>query len=347
MKRTFSILLILAMAFTLAASVSAQTITPSEEYFEAVSARGEAFGEAFDYVLLMDNFMLSNNTVAIFKDILSDSAEIPSYTVSYEDVPLGEKFYTLSGFEKYFDADIYADRYALIESLSSEFIDTECIIVFNSEKTSYYVMNSAKIESEAFDIINSDLREYILNFETMQSFYDFMGSEGETLTFDEGETTSGSYVYWFDEPRAMILKETPYAEYDEPSTYDEWVEAIESGATYQPYMPGEQNSDGLSVFTDSSSTVRFVYNYSIHSAGVYPYSNEYHMILHYSEPENEDDRNDYSKYTLESVTFYEKPDSELFDEEIIAPQTGSGAALLTFLAVASLGIACRVKKRAR
>ncbi|MCD7712963.1 MAG: hypothetical protein LUJ25_09775, partial [Firmicutes bacterium] len=158
MKRTLSILLILAMAFTLAASVSAQTITPSEEYFEAVSARGEAFGEAFDYVLLMDNFMLSNNTVAIFKDILSDSAEIPSYTVSYEDVPLGEKFYTLSGFEKYFDADIYADRYALIESLSSEFIDTECIIVFNSEKTSYYVMNSANIDSEAFDIINSDLR---------------------------------------------------------------------------------------------------------------------------------------------------------------------------------------------
>ncbi|MCD8314458.1 MAG: hypothetical protein LUD44_02300 [Firmicutes bacterium] len=337
MKRTLSILLILAMAFTLAASVSAQTITPSEEYLTYVNEELDYYSAELQTA--MNGFIMSDNPKEILSLLTAEDVAISEYGTS--TVPVGEEFYSLFGFVEYYDTENYEGRESAIKTLSADGISIECIVT-EIPNSGHYSSNSVIVEKTAFDLLNEDLSEYLENFETAAGIDEYINRSSETLTeWVDDETVDTGYVYWVTRPYIYGIY------YD-----NTFSDGIELHARY-----GINISDvtcAYGAFSNSPTTIRCVSWYNGQYVGYRfgtsnaVFCDAYYMTLSYAEPENETDRDDYSKYTLESVSFYADSVGS-FDGGVYetSPQTGSGAALLTFLAVASLGIACRVKKRAR
>ncbi|MCD8314279.1 MAG: hypothetical protein LUD44_01355 [Firmicutes bacterium] len=332
MKRFICISFVSVLLLSLILPVSAQTLEHSDDFLDYLNSRVQEQDDLAEYYcryeLLMNDFILSDTPEEILLNLIADETLLPEYTLTSKEIAYdGEtvKYSTLfgvniilSGSTK--DTDNHLDNYT-VKTLSSESIEIECILEFSlngiqNNKLLHYSRNSVVVKKEAFDLLNDELREYLSAFDNVQKFYEFDGLEVP----EEGYTTWNCKVV---------------------SNGD-----IESGAEY--WLATQEEFHLWSVYANSYKSVRFNTEYL--KTWPYWYGGSlactcYYMTLIYSEPENEADKGDYSKYELESVMFY-APDVGAFKDSTSAtsPQTGSSAALLTFLAVVSLGVICCVRK---
>ncbi|MCD7831677.1 MAG: hypothetical protein LUI01_05370 [Firmicutes bacterium] len=332
MKKYICISFVSVLLLSLILPVSAQTLEHSDDFLDYLNSRVQEQDDLVEYYcryeLLMNDFILSDTPEEILLNLIADETLLPEYTLTSKEIAYdGEtvKYSTLfgvniilSGSTK--DTDNHLDNYT-VKTLSSESIEIECILEFSlngiqNNKLLHYSCNSVVVKKEAFDLLNDELREYLSAFDNVQKFYEFDGLEVP----EEGYTTWNCKVV---------------------SDGD-----IESGAEY--WLATQEEFHLWSVYANSYKSVRFITEYL--KTWPYWYGGSlactcYYMTLIYSEPENEADKGDYSKYELESVMFY-APDVGAFKDSTSAtsPQTGSSAALPTFLAVVSLGVICCVRK---
>ncbi len=335
MKKYICISFVSVLLLSLILPVSAQTLEHSDDFLDYLNSRVQEQDDLAEYYcryeLLMNDFILSDTPEEILLNLIADETLMPEYTLTSKEIAYdGEtvKYSTLFGVNMILagsteDTDNHLDNYT-VKSLSSESIEIECILEFSlygiqNNKLLHLSRNSVVVKKEAFDLLNDELREYLSAFDNVQKFYEF-------YEFDELEVPEEGYMTWGCEVK---------------SDGD-----IESGAEY--WLTFQEEFHLWSVYANSYKSVRFSTEY----VATWPYwyggslaCTRYYMTLIYSEPENEADKGDYSKYELESVMFF-APDVGAFEDSTSAtsPQTGSSAALLTFLAVVSLGVICCVKK---
>ncbi len=306
MKKIFTTAILLLLVFSLILSVTAEEVDMSSyaEYIDFLKdSRSRVFGELYDMVNVMNSFMLYNRYDEIMTSMLSNPDEHDFLRTYGEGASIhDEEFISLFGFREYYGSDLF-DEWPERLSKSYSGIQIETLVSWGGidlPDTTYttgfnIVAHSIVIDNDSFDLLNSDLKEYLSNFETLEDFFEYMGSDGETLAFTyNGEVTSGDYIYWG----------CPLTTDNRPRTYDEWVSDLESGEKYYPDLDGAR--DGFSIFTDLSS-VCFVYKYDmdqLHSPISIVPSNAYYMTLEYGDPAEGDDADDYSARKLESVKFY-------------------------------------------
>lgn len=315
MKKTLSFLLILAIAFSLAASVSAQTL--DSEASKSNFAK-EKYGDDFTWVQYIKENMFSDNTAEILSHLLSDTEQKVEYTVAKKTIPLDTEVSTLFGFVFTFESFGYEGSTVIRDTLDSDLFQIESLTC--GTDSSHFAYNSVVIKRDAFELLSSDFAEYISNFETLEKLCSYYDSGN---TFDEyylnkfagGETISWMSDFWGSEN-----------EIDAGEWYISDIFDVDSA---------------MSIFTYSPYTVRYVFTYgSTYKGSSCDY---YYMNLNYAKPDGADE-NDYGAYELESISLFADVMGFEGSNYEVSPQTGSSAALLTFLAVISLGVICSVRK---
>ncbi|MCD7748360.1 MAG: hypothetical protein LUI61_08535 [Firmicutes bacterium] len=323
MKKYICISFVSVLLLSLILPVSAQTLSsPSEEYIDYLENETDYISRKVQYV--MNEFIASDNPSEILSHLIADDESIPEYEISLQE-DIDEEYYDLFGMsgyrsENYVSETLYANGIT-IQTLSNE-------SQWDGEM-SLYVTNTVVIEREAFDILSDEVRFFINSYINLEECYIYIQESRINFKniWDENSHQWFSVSYIGKEPNwsskyGFILS----------------MSDVISGSCVICNYSNEKELLFITQYIPQFARVRFGEDYN-------NYAHDYTVKLKYGEPDEGTDPDKTRNYKLDSITFYAKDVGNFYSEAYEqSPQTGSSAALLTFLAVVSLGVICCVRK---
>ncbi len=341
MKKIITAIILLTVSLSLCLPVSAQTLELQDRFLEYLEERTQDEDEKFysQYELLMYDFMLSDNPEEILYHLIAEREDVPEYTLETKSRSSLTPYYLSTGL--YYQYTEYTTLTGMIlsvrdtndhtiKSLTSENIEVQCVLEYyydDNDVKHHTSTNSVAVKKEAFNLLSEEMQEYLSKLDNVQKYFDCYPyfSADENGYFGPGDM-------WYTPD---IESGSEYrADYDE--------HFFESSVLMNPDLTIARFS---TLYTNVTPIV-----YSVSSEKFDMVCAQFYMTLFYSAPENEADKDDYSKYELESVAFL-TPIVRTFEGGVdeTSPQTGDGimtAALAgSAAAIAALAVYLRRKMR--